>query len=277
MKKRRFFTLAMLSAAVIFATSCSKDDDDTPLAPSLTVTEINSGATGGSIEIEQGQSLIFAWESRKGDNNIKTFSISQSGSNVMNPINKTYNDHSIPYEVKSGDRSIYRDTIAFPNAGLNLGTTNYTFTSTDGTNSKSVSFNVTVVEATGETSPLSSAQDFSWERTGGGTGTGLSQFGLKWTNNTSSHAVVAVDGATMYKLNSSAWQNITTHEDLSDAISTATSITKYEGVSVTASNTYDDVLAVTYNNAMYLIHITKGTVSTSGQGTNVTISGEYKM
>lgn len=277
MKKTRFFTIAMLSIAVLFATSCSKDDDDTPVAPSLTVTEINSGSNGGSIEIEQGQSLIFAWESRKGDNNIKTFSISQSGANVMNPINKTYKDNTIPYEVKSGDRSIYRDTIAFPSAGLNLGTTNYTFTSSDGANSKSVSFNVTVVEATGETSPLSDPQNFEWKRMGNQTGTGLSQFGLKWTSNTSSHAVVAVDGATMYELSSSAWQSITTHEELAAAIAAATSIEKYENVSSTSTKTYNDVLAVSYNNALYLLHITKGTVTTDNNGTHITINGQYKM
>lgn len=276
MKKRRFFTLAMLSVAIIFATSCSKDDD-TPLAPSLTVTEITTGSTGGSIEIEQGQTLIFAWESRKGDNNIKTFSISQSGANVMNPLNDTYNDHTIPYDVKGSDRSIYRDTIAFPNASLNLGTTNYTFTSSDGTNSKSVSFNVTVVEATSETTPLSDAQNFVWERAGGGTGTGLSQFGLKWNENTSSKAIIAVDGATMYQLSSSAWESITTREDLSAAISAATSISKYDGVSVTSTKNYNDVLAVSYNDAQYLIHITKGTVTTGGQGTIVKIDGQYKM
>src|SRR5690554_257092 len=162
MKKRRFFTLALLSAAVIFTTSCS-DDEDTPLAPSLSVTETTTGSTGGSAEIELGQTLEFVWESRKGDNNIKTFSLSQSGSNVSTDVT-TYNGHELPYSVSGGDRSIYVDTIAFPSAGLNLGTTNYTFTSTDGTNSKSVSFNITVVEPEAETTPLSDAETFEWKR-----------------------------------------------------------------------------------------------------------------
>lgn len=274
MKKTRFFTLAMLSVAVIFA-SCSKDDDDAPLAPSLSVEELFTGSTGGAVEIEQGQPLVFAWESRKGDNNIKTFSLSQSGVNVSS-IAETYAGHVLPHDVKGSDRSIYMDTIAFVSAGLNLGTTNYTFTSSDGTNSKSVSFNVTVVEAAAETTPLSEAQDFEWKRVGSNDGTGLSEFGLKWTNNTSSNAVVAVDGATMYELPASSWGTIDTQEALEAAISTLTSIDKYQGVSVTASGNYNDVLAVDYNNTIYIVHITKGTVTSDSSGTTIEISGQYK-
>lgn len=275
MKKTKFFTLALLSAAVIFTSSCS-DDEDAPLSPSLTVTETNTGKTGGAVEIEQGQPLEFAWETRKGDNNIKTFSLSMSGVYSTNNY-ETYQGKTLPYSVSGGDKSIYRDTISFPSAGLNLGSTNYTFTSTDGTNPKSVSFNVTVVASVTNT-PLSDAQNFEWKRVAGSDGTGLAQFGLKWTNNTSTNAIVAISGnTTMYKLPSASWTTLVTKEDLAVAMSAASSISKYEEVSVTApTKSYDDVLAVSHDGTNYLIHVTNSVVETGGSGTTVTIGGKYK-
>lgn len=274
MKKTKFFTLALLSAAVVFTTSCS-DDDDAPLAPSLSITETTTGTSGGSVEIEEGQELEFAWESRKGDNNIKTFSLSISGSYSTTDL-ETYGEHQLPYSVSGGDRHTYVDTIAFPSAGLNLGSTNYTFTVSDGTNSKSVSYNVTVVTPEAETTPLSEAESFEWKRVGGNDGQGLSAFGLKWTDNLGGKAIVAIDGSVMYNLPSASWTSLETQEDLAAAMSAATSIQKYEGVSTDASANYDDVLAVSYNDTNYLIHVTSSDVSTGAEGTTIKIYGEYK-
>ena len=275
MKKTKFFTLALLSAAVIFTTSCS-DDEDTVLAPSLSVTETHTNKTGGAVEIELGDQLEFAWESRKGDNNIKTFSLSMSGAYSTTQLT-TYNNNELPYTVKSGDKSIYVDTISFPSAGINLGTTNYTFTSSDGTNSKSVSFNVTVVAAQGETTPLTNPEDFQWKRVAGSDAQGPEQFGLKYSSNDGGKAIVAVNGATMYQLASTSWTTLNTQEDLAAVMASSTEITKYTGVDVVqASKTYNDVLAVNYNNVNYLIHITKSTVEVSGAGSTVIIIGQYK-
>ncbi len=274
MKKTRFFTLALLSAAVIFTSSC-KDDEDAPLAPTLSVTETHTNKTGGAVEIAQGDALEFAWESRKGDNNIKTFSMSMSGNNIS--TNKTtYRLKELPYTVTGGDKSIYVDTISFQSAGLNLGSTNYTFTSSDGTNSKSVSFNVTVVESTAETTPLAAPVNFEWKRVGGADGQNLSQFGLKWTSNTGGKAIVAVNGAVMYQLANTTWTSLVTKEDLASAMSAATSISKYDGVNTNAGTTYNDVLAVSYNGVNYLIHITNSDVQTNTAGTTITIAGQYK-
>lgn len=276
MKKTRFFTLTLLSIAVIFASSCSKDDEDTPLAPSLTVTETHTGATGGDIEITLGDQLEFAWESRKGDNNIKTFTLSMSGIYSTTDLT-TYNGNELPYTVKSGDKSIYVDTISFPSAGLNLGATNYTFTSSDGEFSKSVSFKVTVVAPTVGTTDLTEAQSFEWKRGPAGT-FGLSQFGLKWTSNTSQNAIIAVDGSTtMYKLTGELWTSMATQEELASIIAYSNPITKYEGVNVEdATRTYDDVLAVHHDGTNYLIHITNSLVEVAGIDVTVTIGGKYK-
>ena len=273
MKKTKLFTLALLSAAVVFTSSCS--DDDAPLGPSLSITETTTGSKGGSVEIVQGQALEFAWESRKGDNNIKTFSLSQSGVNLTTSV-ETYKGNTLPYSVTGGDRHTYVDTIVFPSAGLNLGSTNYTFTVTDGTNPKAVSFNVTVVAPTAGTTPLTDATGFEWKRIAGGQGQGLSAFGLKWTSNTGGKAIVAIDGSVMYKLPSSAWNTLVTQEDLAAAMSAATAIEKYDGVSTDASATYNDVLAVSYNGSNYLIHIASSNVTTGTEGTTIKIAGHYK-
>ena len=103
--------MALLSAAVIFTTSCS--DDDAPLGPSLSVVETHTNKTGGDIEIELGDQLEFAWETRKGDNNIKTFSLNISGTHSTNNM-ETYkgNDLSSPYSVTGNNRHTYVDTIS---------------------------------------------------------------------------------------------------------------------------------------------------------------------
>lgn len=277
MKKSRFFTLALLGASLIFASSCSKDDDVDPIGPSLIVTESLSGSTGGDIEITQGEPLVFMWEAREGDGNLDVFAVSQTGANAEVSVLTTYSGHELPYEVSGDDKDIYIDTLAFNNAGTTLGTTNYTFSVTDVDGlSSSVSFNVTVVEAESNielTEPLA----FAWTRVGGNPGTELSQFGLEWTQNSSTSAIVAIDAATtMVNLGSAAWTTLATQGDLDAAIADATPITEYTGVSATVDGTYDDVLGVTYDGVDYLIHVTNGTVSTGSAGTTIVISGMYK-
>lgn len=275
MKKRQLFTLALLGATVMFTSSCSDDEEDAPLGPTLTMIETNSGSTGGAIEITQGEALEFAWESRKGDNNIQTFSLVQSGSNTST-WNETYEGNTLPYSVSGGDRSIYIDTIAFVNSSANEGTTTYAFTSSDGVTSKTVTFNVTVVENVNET-PLSAAEDFEWERVGGSAGTGLAAFGLQWTSNSGTSAIVAIQsGTVMVELPSSSWTSITTREELAAAIASGTEIDSYQGVSATASGLYDDVLAVSHDGVDYLLRINAADVTTGGSGTTITIQGQYK-
>ena len=275
MKKRKLFTLALLGATVMFTSSCSDDEEAAPIGPTLSMTETTTGSEGGAIQITQGEVLEFAWESRKGDNNLQTFSLVQSGSNTSN-FNETYEGNTLPYDVSGGDRTIYIDTIAFVNSSQNEGTTTYAFTSSDGVTSKTVTYNVTVVESVNET-PLSDAENFEWERVGGNPGTGLAAFGLKWTSNTASSAVVAIEsGTTMVELSGDSWDTITTREELAAAIASGTQIDAYEGVSVTAPGLYDDVLAVSHNGVNYLLHITAADVQSGGEGTTVTIQGQSK-
>lgn len=275
MKKRNLFTIGILGAMLVFTTSCSDDDDGDPVGPRLDVTEVNSGSDGGEITITEGESLSFQWDARSGETNLQTFSVSVNGANAVSPLPQTNEGYDLPYSISNSENSLYVDGIEFQNAGNNTGTTDYSFTVTDGIGQvASVQFSVTVTPLT---SDLSAPQNFSWNRLAGAAGTGLSQFGLQWTNNSSTNAIVAIDGATgMYSLPSSAWTDVTTQEELSSAIANASSITQYTNVSSTQSGTYNDVLGVVHNGTNYLINVQQGTVNAVAGGTNITIAGQYK-
>lgn len=277
MKKNKIFSFLLLATAVLFITSCTKDENAPILGPSLTVTESLSGSTGGSFEITQGAPLVFAWETRKGDEKLSTFSLTETGANTDSSIPTTVGGHDLPYSLSGNDRDNYVDTLSLPNAGTNVGTTKYTFSVVDaGGQSRSVSFDVTVNQAL-STTPLSDPIPFVWTRVAGADATGLSQFGLKWTENTSTSAIVAKDNATtMVNLGSIAWTDIQTKGDLNAAIADGNSIIEYQGVSATANGTYDDVLGVIYNEVNYIIHITNGNVTTGSAGTTISITGQYK-
>ena len=275
MKKRQFFTLALMGAALIFTTSCSDDEGDSePLGPSLDVSELTTASVGGDIEATPNTSLIFAMEARKGENDLDQFTLSQNGINVVNPLPETYDGHDFPYEFPNTNDNIYQDTIAL-NAGLNFGITSYTFTVTDNAGqSSSVIFDVNVESATTD---LSSPNPFTWTRVAGANATGLAQFGLKWELNTGGFAIVAINsGTTMVQLPGTAWTDITTQEGLQAAIDNGNAISVYDDVSTTQSADYNDVLAVATGGMNYLLHITSSTVTTSSAGTTITISGESK-
>lgn len=147
MKKLKLFTLGLLGAS-FFLTSCADDEEDT-LGPSVTITELNTGSTpNDDITIEKGQSISFAWDARKGDSDLERVSINSSGSNSPTNIPTSEAGNDFPYDVASGDRSSYLDTLVFSDAGLNEGTTSYTFTFRDADgNTAEAAFEVTVEDA----------------------------------------------------------------------------------------------------------------------------------
>lgn len=258
-------------------TSCSDDDDEpAPLGPTLSVTETTYGETPGDMTIAEGEPLIFAWDARRGDNDLQTFRVAVSGVNAVVPLPNSYKGKSFPYIIENANKEIYVDTLGFINAGNNVGMTSYTFSIEDklGT-TRSVTFDVTV-ESSG--TPLSDPTDFTWYRAGGGVGTGLGQFGLKWTSNTTTTAVVAINAGTkMVTLTNDDWVNIDTQEELATAIDAGTEISQYTGVSVEAGATYSDVLGVHYGDDYFILKIMEGIVQiTPNDGTNVTILGQYR-
>ena len=269
MKKMKLFALGLIGASMMM-TSCA-DDDDPVVGPSLVVNETNSadGVVDGKVSIEPGDSLHFEWTARDGDAKLETFVIEINGVKAGGLVTDEGNE--LDDNIKSSDNETYQDGVMIiGNAGV------YTFTITDRDGETDmVEIEVTVEAAT---TPLSSEQSFTWERMGGSAGTGLAQFGLKWTSNSSTSAIIAEDAATVFvELPASAWTSITTKEDLAAAITAATPITTYEGISVTQSGTYDVVLATMTGTDVYIMHVTEATVTTGGSGTDITIDGMYKM
>ncbi len=276
MKKRSLFTLGLASALMMFSTSCSDDEgEDEPVGPRLDVTEVTSGSDGGEMTVTQGDLVSFTWDARKGETDLETFGITVNGVNAISPIPTSNEGYTFPYSISNAEDELYVDGIVFTNGSENTGTTTYTFAVTDGIGqSASVSFTVNVISADEN---LSNPMAFTWTRIGGNPATGLAMFGLQWTSNSSSSAIVAVDGDTeMYALQASAW-DLTTKAQLEAAIGAAgAQLTQYTGVSATESGTYDDVLGVVHDGETYILNVQQGTVTTAGSGTTITIAGQYK-
>ncbi|MEZ4929495.1 MAG: hypothetical protein R2777_05735 [Chitinophagales bacterium] len=238
-----------------FLSSCdpSGDSDVTPL---LTVTPSESGnvveGTVVTVEVSAGQN-----PSSKKD--LKTLVITKPGTDTTITINA----------------ATYAGTFTFV-APLAPQSDTYTFTLTDKADEVATkSFSLTGTSGT-TTTPLGSATPFTWQRVGGSAGTGLSQFGLSWTSNTSTSAIIADAADKLVVLSSSQWSSLTTQEDLQAAIDAGTGVAQYTGVSSQQNGTYDDVLGTKNGSNYYLIHVTSGQVSTSGSGTTITITGNYK-
>lgn len=280
MKKLRFLALGLAAVSATMFTSCEDDSTTNPLGPSLVVTE-TSGATvsADQLVIQQGSSLSFAMEARKGDADMDIISISVSGSNSVSSIPTTSSGYVFingTYEFERADEENYRDTVVFASAGLNTGLTEYTFTVTD-EDGESTTESITVrVEPA--TTPLSSDKSFEWERVGGNDGTGLAQFGLEWTSNSSTSAIVKTDAATRFvELAAGSYTNITTKQELATAIDGGTSITQYTGVSSQQSQSnINEVLGVTYQGENYILLVQSSQVSSGSQGTTIKITGIYK-
>lgn len=271
MKKLKLFSLGLLGAS-LFLTSCGEDDPaESEVGPSLTVTETTVGITDGEVEVVVGEDVYFQWEARKGTSDLDDFTIERDGFGITGT---TVAGNDLPYSISNANDELYIDSYTFTTVDEGSNTFDFIVTDKNGlTKTETVVVNV-IAEAT----PLSSASTFSWERQGGAAGTGLAPFGLKWTQNSGGFAIITEDAATrLVELDAAAWTDITSVEDLEDAVESASVLTDgYRGVSTNASATYDDVLGVRYNDVYYMIHVTQANVSSSSAGTDITISGQYK-
>jgi len=258
-------------AGLVF-TSCSKDEDEEPqdLTPAITFQ------TGGDfitsdVTIDQGDAIKIG---------VVCTSNGISGKKLESfRIYMIINDATQPNIVDSTDIDATTFTtayeITFPD--VLSGKLYAEITDKDG-QKKSVSFTVTVEEAT---TPLGAAEDLTWQRVAGAAGTGLDTFGLEWTSNgkaVNAQIEKADDGAEKFVLlTADEWDMIETIEDLTAKVEAGDDMDMYEGISAEATADYDEVLAVKYNEVYYIIHITKATVETSGSGTTITITGQYKI
>ncbi len=285
MKKLKLMALGLLSVGMFTITSCADDDEgtDTFAEPNLTITASsgsNIADANGDIEINVGEPLKFMINGASvAGADLKSAGLTISGKNVVNPIpvtQKGYNFSSGDASLKNADEQTYQDEIEFVGGLLvEEGVTSFTFKVTDDNNkTKTVSIRVTT---SGATTPLGSPQTFQWERKGGAAGTGLAQFGLKWTSNANGSAIVKTDAATRFvQLSVNDYASITTKEDLGATVEASAVITEYTGVSTAASGTYNDVLGVRHNGEYFILNVTKSTVTSSTAGTNIIIEGLFK-
>lgn len=279
MKKNFKFLLAILAFTPLFI-SCSGDDDDDvrigaatisfdqseilvvdgvfsdPITGSITAptgAEISS-VTVTAIRLKDGQTSSAVIAERKDltevDGSKKgkyTFYFDETTSGIKEYVNEIQSI-KIEADVKNGDSA-----------------------------SKEIKF---THEVTPEVEYLSDPVDFTWERVGGKEGTGLQKFGLEWTSNTSTAAIIKTNSSTkMVVLTSEDWDKIETKEQLKEAVDAGTDVDRYENVSSSvASKEYNDVLAVDVNGEgeYYILHITNSTVSTITEGTLITIKGQSK-
>lgn len=259
MKTLKYFLMIFSCTGLLWLSGCT---DEEPVPPTVA---FKGGATyvSDNKTLEPGETFLAGVTATAGDKKLSEFTVRRSGI-----VNAPEVDSSI-----SGDNfSFERNFVAAATEGVETWT--FTVTDNDG-ESASVAFNITT-EVPDTTTPLGAAQSFTWERCGG-TGTGLDQFGLAWTANTASVAIIKKDADKLVILSAAEWTSITTVEELMSAVTNGTGVDDYRGVSVTASGTYNDVLATRKGSEYYLLHVTSATVLV-GQtcGTQITVMGESK-
>lgn len=259
MKKLNLLFILLGLTAIGFMSSCDTTENPEEEAPLLTIT--TSGLDGNNEIVEGGDYTVevIGAQNPTSAKKLKTLKIETPGSDTLITINAaTYNGSFL---------------VDAPAAGV---TDNFTFILTDNADVKTTKTLSVTGTSSVTTTPLNAASAFEWKRIGGAAGTGLAQFGLKWTSNSGTSAIIADDADKLVVLSASEWTSITTQEDLQLAVDNGTGVADYRGVSATANQTHDDVLATKNGNDYYLLHVTSSTVTSNTAGTTITINGQYK-
>lgn len=247
--------LAVLAAAFTFS-SCGKDKED---SAQITITFNQSGTFG------EGDAVTGTISSP--DEDLTKVVILKDG----NAVKTITSFKELPImKGTDGKYTIFID-------GLTPGDYNLRAESKTGESSKGFSISGSSTNPT--TTPLDAAVDFSWIRDQGAVGTGLGEYGLAWTSNTATNAIVKLDAATkLVQLTSAQWTSITTKEALKDAVDAGTSIADYRGIELNKTASYDVVLGVNKGGTYYIIHITNFTNFnyTGTANYKYTISGQSK-
>lgn len=161
--------LIQLFAAVtviMASVSCSKDNDMAP-APTLTVTEKNTGTINNDVTISKGDILDFSWTAlRVGSGaDLESFTLTQSGVNVVSPLPATSLGEMLPIEDMPSDYDVeYSDGIRIT-ASSNIGFTQYTFKVTD-KNGMTASRTISV-EVIADETPFTNTQNGEFYHVGG--------------------------------------------------------------------------------------------------------------
>ena len=260
----------MCALSVLLIVSCSKKKDEpvTPEQPKLpTIEFVNAeGYIYQDTEIISGDVMRYEIKAIATDSNDLLKSIRHKV--VFN--NVTLSDTTVVFDelLTLHDEAITK-TAYYPAGLLTIEET----ISTNSDKTATAKVNITIVE------PSLEVNDLEWVRAGGTPGTGLEQFGLEWKSNAKEvkAKIVPVEGAVLKTLEGVEFGAITTEMAKIAAFeTTATPAEKFHEVSCEANNDYNFVIMTQYNENIYLINVTKGTVENGAAGTTVTINGQWK-
>lgn len=264
------FALALMCAlSVLLIVSCSKKKDEpTPEEPKLpTIEFVNAGGhcVYQDTEIISGDTVSF-----------QVRAIATDANDLLTSLNLklTYNNDSRDTTITLDNLTTYT-YVAEPEA-MELPEGLFTIEATAATKSgktATAKVNITIHEATLE------VNDFEWVRAGDHC-TGLEQFGLEWELNAKEvkAKIVPVEGAILKTLEDVEFGAITTEMQKMVAFEQATQVDKFHEVSCEANHDdYNFVIMTQYNENIYLINITKGTVEKQPDNSYIfTISGQWK-
>ncbi len=256
-KTVKFFTIIAIVATGLF-TGCVEDVvDENP--PTISVTP-----SADTTDVSIGDSIDFTLSLGSGDGLVSLKTL-QSGAGV---------------EIINGDVTFAGEssqaatvTVKVTSDAADSAIITISFTVADGVRQASETRSIRAIK---KATALTAAKDFTWKRVGGNDATGLATFGLKWTSNSATNAIIKKDATKFVELDPTAWSTIKNLEDLKKAVDAATDMTDWQKVSATANKTYDYTLATIISEKYFLIHVTSSTVEVSTVGSTITINGGYK-
>lgn len=261
----------MCALSVLLIVSCSKKKDEpvTPEQPKLpTIEFVNAGENYVYQDTEVISGSLVGFQLKAVATDSKDLLNSIEFKAIYN--NVTLGDSIITLDNEPSYEFTVEPTVMEIPAGL---LTIEAKTTTKNGKTATAKVNITVVDATLE------VKDLEWVRAGGTPGTGLEQFGLEWKSNAKEvkAKIVPVEGAVLKTLEGVEFGAITTEMQKMDAFENATPAEKFHEVSCEASHDdYNFVIMTQYNDNIYLINVTKGTVENGAAGTTVTINGQWK-
>jgi len=252
-----FFALSLATAAVF--TSCNPDE----VEPTLQFLADGDKYATGDVTVFVGETVTYSWTAT-GDSKLASFTVRHEN------LDLTVEDGNV--FVIDGKTATGTLTRTFDK----VGEYKFLFQVTDKDDlTASQTVTVTVVDPTPVTNPLEAEMPVEWKRIGGAAGTGLETYGLTWTSNTTTAAIIKNGADRFVKLTTAEWTSITTKEALKTAVDAATNMTQSEDISATKTQTYNLVYGTKKGDMYYMINITNGTVTT-GTSTTITITGKSK-
>jgi hypothetical protein len=260
--KRTFKTLAFVCAsALVFFTSCDEiltTEDDQPV---ITISAPAADTTSVAI----GDTLDFSLDLSSASGLASLQTTAGLGIDVIDG-SKTFNaslNETVTVSVVVNESATVGDVLEV----------NFTVA-----NSSKQTTAKKLVKVLAKETVLSEAKGFEWKRVGGAAATGLEPFGLTWTSNTATNAVIKKGADKFVELDAAQWTSLTNLEGLKAAIDAATDMEKWEKVSSSsASKTYDYTLGTIKAGVYYLIHVTGSTVTVEAAGSTIVITGQYKQ